>query len=211
MDISVKFDSRSCVKYLNNIASKQIPYASSVALNNIAFKVKDEEVVALEKHLDRPTPFTKRGYEVVKANKTRLVASVRARAIQGEYLKWQVDGGSRAPKAAANIVPDDVKLNAYGNIPKGSVKRMLADKRRYFSGRPNGGGPPGIWRRFGTTSKRLSASDRGRVKLQLMVKWIGSAKYAKRLPFYEVAQKTVAKIAHGEFAKALDKAISTAR
>jgi len=204
VDISVKLDSRNCIKYLNNIAAKQIPYASAIALNDIAFEVKGEEVVALKQHLDRPTPFTQRAYDVVKANKARIVASVRARAVQSEYLKWQVDGGSRAPAKVANVIPADVGRNAYGNMRTGVVKRMIADKGRYFSGRPRGhSAPAGIWQRLGGKGSRRD--------LRLMVAYDDSVKYKKILPFEDVARKTVTKIAPGKFSKALDKAIASAR
>ena len=209
--ISIKVDTKAAVKYIRGVAERQIPYACMIGLNNTAFKVKDAEVVALEKHLDRPTPFTKRGYEVVKAAKSKLVASIRARAIQGEYLKYQIFGGSRAPKAIANVLPKGAKLTGYGNLPKGAIKRMLMDKKRYFSGVPKGGGPAGIYRRLGTTSKRLAAGQRGRVKLQLMTGWIGTARYKPRLPFEQVAKDEVARVFRPEFDKALARALSTAK
>ena len=200
--ISIKIDTKAAVKYIRGVAEKQIPYACMVGLNNTAFKVKDAEVVALEKHLDRPTPFTKRGYEVVKATKQRLVASVRARQVQGEYLKWQVEGGSRRPPKVANVIPAGVGRNTYGNMKAGAVKRMVGDggdKRRFFSGKP-GSRPAGIWQRLGKGKRR---------ELRLMVAYEGSIGYEKRLPFEQVAKDEVTRVFRPEFDKALARALST--
>ena len=212
--IDIKINTKNATRFLNNIATKQIPYAAANALNNVAFKVKDEEVKALDKHLDRPTPFTKRGYEVVKANRNMLIASVRARQAQAEYLKYQVHGGSRAPKKKANVVPVGVNLNRYGNMTRNAIKRMLVDKKRYFSGKPKGWGgdaPAGVWRRLGTTNKRLKAGQRGRVQLQLMVAYEGPVEYGELLPFYQVAEVTVGKLIIPAFKAELERALSSAK
>lgn len=200
--INVAVNTSACVKYLGDVAAKQLPYAAMVALNNTAFLVKADEVTALSTHLDRPTPFTQRAYEVVKASKARLTASVRARAIQGAYLSWQVDGGTRGPKARAIVLPRDVRLNAYGNMTKGAVKSMLKDKARYFSGSPRGGGVAGIWRRMGTKGK-----SKGRGKLTLMVAYTGQASYKPRLPFMPIAEVTVGRVFRGEFMRAFGAAL----
>jgi len=158
--INVKVDTSKTRKMLENITVKQLPYAITQAINNTAFKVKDAEVKALGRHLDRPTPFTQSAYEVVKANKARLIATIKARPIQEQYLQWQVDGGSRAPRRMANVVPTaNQSRNAYGNMTKGAIKSMLGKPGLYFSGTPRGYTTPGIWKRTG--SKRDRAKGNG--------------------------------------------------
>jgi len=199
MDVSIKVDTKSVTKFLNNIADKQLAYASMNALNNTAFKVKDAEVAALSKHLDRPTPFTQRSYEVVKANKARLTATIQARAIQAGYLKLQVFGGSRSAKGKAIVIPAEVKRNSYGNMTKGAVKSLLASKTA-FSGKVGGVG--GIFKRRGRGKNQT---------IDLMVLYKPGASYSKRLPFFEVGQSEAAKILPGEFTKALAAAIGSAK
>jgi len=196
--ISIKVDTRAALKYIRGVAEKQIPYACMIGLNNTAFKVKDAEVVALEKHLDRPTPFTKRGYEVVKATKQRLVASVRARQTQAEYLKYAVSGGSRAPKKTAIVIPVNQRLNQYGNMTKGAVRGLIG-KTNTFSGKAGRSQVGGIWQRM---------KGKG---LRLMVAYESSARYEKRLPFEQVAKDEAARVFRSEFDKALARALSTAR
>lgn len=197
--IDIKINTTSATRFLNNIATKQIPYAAMNTLNTVAFGVRDEEVKALDKHLDRPTPFTKRGYEVVKASRGRLIASVRARQIQAAYLKYQVEGGSRGPKRQAIVLPRAIGVNAYGNMPKGRVKSVLAQKT-VFSGKVKGIG--GIWRRVG---------GKKNPGLKLLVKYTGKASYSERLPFYEVAQATVNRMFMVEFNGKLGRALASAK
>lgn len=201
--ISINVDYNNVIKALNNIADKQLPFAASVALNNTAWKVKDDEVKALNQHLDRPTPFTAKAYQVDKATKQRLIASVMARPIQAKYLQYAVDGGSKSssPKGKRPIVPAmDRYLNQYGNIPRGILPALAKDRKRFFSGRPKGRGASaeGLWQRDGN-------------RLRLVVAYERSVQYKARLPFYEVAEASVRQNFEREFAKAISKALRTAR
>lgn len=197
--IDIKINTKNAGQWLNNIAAKQIPYAAANTLNNVAFAVKDEEVSALGNYLDRPTPFTKRGFEVVKASRSRLIASVGARQIQGEYLKFAVEGGTRTPKKMAIVLPRAMNLNQYGNMPKGRVKSLLK-QRTVFSGKVRGIG--GIWRRVG------GKKNRG---VKLLVKYTGKAQYTERLPFVELAEVKVGLMFDQEFQAQLSKALWTAK
>lgn len=197
--IDIKLSVKNTSNWLNNVATKQIPFAAANTLNNVAFGVKDEEVKALDTYLDRPTPFTKRGYEVVKANRNRLVASVRARQAQAEYLKFQVGGGSRTPKKTAIVLPRATGLNKFGNMPRGRVKSLM-NQKTVFSGKVNGVG--GIWRRTG------GKSNPG---LKLLVRYTGEASYRKILPFANVAEVAVGKLFAPEFNKQLARALATSR
>ena len=51
---------------------------------------------------------------------------------QAEYLRFQIEGGTRTPKGTAIAVPtSNVKLNRYGNLAggQGRIKRLWAKKR----------------------------------------------------------------------------------
>jgi len=200
--ISMKIDAKAVQKALKQI-EKQMPFAISSALNNTAFAVRDEEVKALTKHLDRPTPFTSRAYNVDKATKQRLVAAVQARPMQAKYLQYAVDGGTKtaSPKGKRPIVPAmDRYLNQYGNIPRGILPALAKDRKRFFSGRPKGKGASaeGLWQRDGN-------------RLRLVVAYERSVQYKTRLPFYEVARATADRRFAIEFRKAFARAMATAK
>ena len=81
---------------------------------------------------------------------------------QAEYLRFQIEGGTRTPKGRAIAVPtSNVKLNRYGNLAggQGRIKRLLA-KKNVFQGTI--GGVAGIWQRpkRGKRSRGDSGTDR---------------------------------------------------
>ena len=61
MQVSVKSNVKEITKWTTNAQKKQIPFATSVAINNTLFDLKKEMSKQMDKKLDRPTPFTNRG------------------------------------------------------------------------------------------------------------------------------------------------------
>lgn len=218
MKITMKSkDIKKFAKSLRSLATKQIPFSASKALNDTMFDVYRAEGKALGKFIDRPRPFTTKAYRVIKANKRKLVAYLKTKQIQEGYLQWAVYGGQRAPKKTANVVPVEQRLNQYGNMPRGAVKKMLADKQRYFSGVPRGQDIAGIWRssnKYTPKVKRKGKTTPNKpryAKLRLMVAYEGAVDYDKRLPFYEIANATVRRVFRRRIMIANAYAMKTAR
>jgi hypothetical protein len=66
---------------------------------------------------------------------------------QAEYLRFQIEGGTRTPKGTAiAVLRSNFKLNRYGNLAggQGRIKRFLARKNT-FQGTING--VAGVWQR----------------------------------------------------------------
>lgn len=204
MQISVKSNIKAVLAGMNDIAKQQAPYAASLAINDTCDEIKGGWYKETIGKLDRPTPFTKNAFGVQYSRKTNLVGAVFAKDIQAGYLSWQEDGGSRAPKRVANVIPRAVPLNAYGNMTAKAVRRMLSDTKRYFSGIPRGmaGGKAGVWRRMGKG---------GRATLRQEVQWFGTAQYGKRTDYQGVADRLVARRFEMLFRSRLDRAIATAK
>lgn len=155
MQFNFSHDLEALKRRIGDTAARQIPYAASTAINRIAAGLRGEEMALMPAELDRPTPFTMRGVKYTRSSKRDLTASVYLDEIQSAYLGWQIEGGKRTPKKKALVVPASaMKLNSYGNMAKGKVQKMLADKKHYFSGKPRGGDrPAGIWKREGKGGK----------------------------------------------------------
>ena len=218
MQISVKSDVKQLTKSLTRIQRKQIPFATSKALNNVAFDVRKALQDGLETHLDRPTPYTKRGVQVEKSTKKKLIAEVGFRSktfgkgqgsvTQAEYMERQIKGGLRMPKGSAIPVPivKNLKLNKYGALTRNKVNNALGNKNKFFSGKPKGakgkGTGEGIWERYG--GKRNP-------KIKMIISWNKTTDYQARFPFKNIVTQSVRKNFRKRFDNAIREALKTAR
>lgn len=199
--------------------SSQYRFAVAVALTNTAREVAREMPAETERALDRPTSYTKGGFYATPANKETLTAVVGVKDKQAEYLKWQVDGGVRAPKRKALRLPGSgVDLNAYGNLPAGLIRQLIsrakagkrttkAQARRFgvsqehslFYGDPDGKRPAGIYKR---ENNRL-------VPVVLFPQT--TAKYEKRFDFHGAARRVALRTFEGALRSSWARALATAR
>lgn len=131
MRISVDVKGIEAVKAHLAGMGRQVSYAASQALNATGKAIAEAVPAELEKDLDRPTPFTKRGVRVLKyANKNRLETTVGFMTAQAKYMKWATDGGTRQPGAAGLKLPAAIQVNEFGNIPKGIIAKLVAVARK---------------------------------------------------------------------------------
>ena len=191
------FDAKAFEKKLTNFEKTQMPFAAAKALTDTAKDVQQELSEQLPRWIDRPTPFTQRAFGVVRATKNRLQSEVFVKAIQEQYLKYAIEGGTRTPKGTPG---GSMKLNKYGNVPslRGNKKlKALLSKPNVF--RSTIKGIDGIWQR-----------NRGGLKLlfNLNPKPIN---YEKRFPFERIAYRTAAARLHINLKRTLDHAIKTAK
>jgi len=223
MKISVKSNIKDVTKGLSRIQRKQIPFAASQTLNQLAFdltKRKGKGVLgaATATEFDKKkgkgsTPFTQRNFFFDKSNKKNLTAHVYWDIRNAEYMRFQVKGGVRSPKSKAIVVPTKnakKHLNAFGNFKKGAVTEMLRDKSKNFSGSPLGakGKSEGIWERYGRSSKR------GGQKIRKIASYTQSARYSPRFPFVAIVQRSVNDKSSGfnsKFRENLRRALASAK
>ncbi|NHC62189.1 hypothetical protein [Paenalcaligenes suwonensis] len=122
---------------------KQVPYATSIALNNIA-KAAELHVKGLMPNVfDRPTPFTLRSLRLERANKRKLEAKLSFKDFAGKgvaastYLWPQVHGGGRKKKrfehSLSQVGPSTyyvpaggAEQDAYGNMSRGQLVKVLS-------------------------------------------------------------------------------------
>lgn len=143
MKISIKDNIKDVTKQLNRVQKKQIPFATMLTLNDVAFMARKELRKQAEKKFKNPIPFTLNGFQVVKAKKNNLTSIVFIESKRYEYMKFEIFGGTRMPKARAIVVPTSkMAVNKYGNMPKNKIRTLLG-KDNVFSKTING--KPGIW------------------------------------------------------------------
>jgi hypothetical protein len=182
----------------------QFQFAVATALTREAKAVEKLLPGELASALDRPSAFTSRGTFVQAARKTDLVSVVGFKDKQASYLKWQVQGGTRAPKRQALRLPSVVQLNDQGNLPPGLIRQLIAraqagkratrtQSRRFgvsqgldlFYGEPGDGRPAGIYKRVAVSSTRHQL-------VPIVVFPKQSATYEKRFDFYGIAGRHAA-------------------
>ena len=94
------------------------------------------------------------------------------------------------------VVPAGVALNQYGNMGRNKIQQLLA-RRDTFSGVIHG--VAGIWQR----------TKKGPPKL--LVRYQGKANYRPRLPFYQIARRTISETLGRNMGSAIDYAMRTAK
>ncbi len=228
----IRVEIRGLDKTLANIAGmgKQVKFAAAVALTRTAGKVRDAMPAVMERELDRPTAFTKRGLFVKPARRDDLTAVVGFMDRQASYLKYQIAGGTRTPGSRGIKLPGNITLNSFGNIPKGLIDRLkqsaqdgslgrgiarklgVGNRRKgaapiqLFYGKPVGRGwekaPMGIWRRVPGNPGKL---------VPVIVFEDTPARYRPRFQFALAARDVVLREWDRQFSAAFDQAIRTAR
>lgn len=149
---------------------KQVRYAASRALNNVAFAASAEVKAEMKRVFKGgATPYTLAAFRVLKATRDNLTSVVELRPDSGGkaksydvVLRHLFTGGTRAWKGMEGafrrigllpdgymIVPGDAcPLDAYGNPPKSLIVQLIS----YFNA-------------FGEVGFRANMSDKRRAKL----------------------------------------------
>lgn len=203
--IDVTADFRKLERMLDDVPRRQLPFAMMLALNDTAKDVKLAEERQMERKLDRPTPFTKRGVYVKRATKKSLTAWIGVKDQQAAYLKWQAGGGVRRPKRRALVIGAGLRRNKYGNLPRNAVARALA-KPNTFATKKTGRGShlaPGIYQR--------GRKVRGKSKLKLLVAFEPRAAYKPRFPFQATARRTAESVLASHLTRRIKEAVKTAK
>jgi len=207
--------------------AKQLPFATSVALNDVAFKARTSLNGATRQYFHSPVKFTQSAFLVQKSKKADLTAYVFANNDQGRnrarYLRYGIQGGQRVAKGferyfagvdndgtlapGTALVPTSlVKTTDAGNVSLATLRSIskglsTTNKRGgFFVGTPKGGNrPPGIYRRS---------------REQLFPYFIAASdapRYTGRFPIQDIGEKIVQRNFNDLLSAALDKAMATAR
>lgn len=196
MQTSLSKDISKLTSKLDDLGRKQLPFATSLALNEVAKNAQQRAQRRMRTDLDRPTPFTIRGVRVRRSSKTKLQAEVYIQEIQAEYLQYAVKGGKRRPAKRALVVPVKLKLNKYGNIPRRKIQTLLS-RDDVFVVRDSD--KAGIYQRMKSG------------KLKMLVAFESSADYERRWPFFDIVIKEAKKRIEPAMRAALARAIATAK
>jgi hypothetical protein len=212
----------------SSVLAKQLPFATSVALNEVAFKARTSLNGATNQYFNAPTKFTQSAFLVQKSKKADLQAVVYANNQEGRsrarYLRYGIQGGARVakgferffagadndgtlPPGIALLPTSLVKLTPQGNVSIATLrsisKGLSTNNKRggFFVGTPRGAGnrPPGIYRRS---------------REQLLPYFIAASsapRYTGRFPIQDIGGKVINRNWISEFENAIERALSTAK
>lgn len=217
--INIKVDSsginkaRLFVAQINN----QLPFATSVALNQTARDVQQAFKAETSRSFINPVAYTKNAFRYNKSTKANLVAEVFADPSR-RYFPTEIFGGERLGKKyegfirglsngampRGRMVPTKIAINAAGN-PKKSLFSQIStglsttNRGGFFIGTPKGGNrAPGVYRR-------------SREKLIPYFLVIDEPKYEARFPMERVGNQTAARVFPTHLSNAINRAMASAR
>lgn len=120
IDVIVKVDTKATTQWLNDVQQKQVPFATSVALNRAAFMSLDDIRREVSDSFDRPTPWIQKSARYTKSTKANLsvtfgydVFGNKQGVTAGKVLRAQVAGGERKLKRF------EIALRRKGVLPNG--------------------------------------------------------------------------------------------
>lgn len=209
--VSIKVDMKRARRYMTNVEKKQIPFATARAITQTLHIARKDVTSQLIIDIDRPVPWTKRGFRVIGAKKTSLRGKLFIMPSQVSYLKYQIYGGVRKPKGQAlamkpaKSMPGDVRTNKYGNVPRTQHARSQLAKGA-FSGTV--AGVPGIWK---APRKTKTGKIRKGQKMKLLLAYERQAVYRPRFDFFKRGHRSINTNWARTFQKSFASAMRTAR
>ncbi len=153
--IDTSVDVRGIIKRLADIKDRQLPFATSLAINRTAQKVKAKEEHEIRDVFDKPTPYVQKSIFIKPSNKENLTARVwikdeTSKGTPGtKILRASIQGGERRLKRferalrAVGAIPSGyflipgqkAPIDQYGNVPGSFIVKMIS----YFKAFPESG------------------------------------------------------------------------
>ena len=197
--VNIKGDIKKATRFLTKVQKRQIPFATSLAINGTAKIVQANSKATMQKDLDNPTPATVKSVRVQYSSKRNLRAAVFIIPAVDKFLRYQIHGGTRSPRGRTEAVPVSIRLNKYGNIigrKAGKLKKLLG-RDDTFSGTIKG--VAGIWQR-----------GRGKMRnktVKLLVAYESRTRYRPRWDFYKYALQAANRAWRKQFNIAMRRAL----
>ena len=199
MRSSVSTNADKVAEWTKNIA-KQIPYATALAMNTLAFKARSNAKMDISKAFKSPTKFTQSAVQVNPAKKTdrKVVIGIgsgirtgKAGDPRSSYLAASIKGGLRGQKRVEKglfrglgssfkmwMPAKGEKLNKFGNMPRArqmAIAKGVVNKGSTLHNRKYFAKGNVIYEKYG----------RGLKSMKPVVVLFNNASYTKRLEFHK--------------------------
>lgn len=152
INLNCKVDIKVALKQLADVKDKQLPFATSLAINRTAQKVKLKQEHEIRDVFDRPTPFIQNSQFIKYSNKRNLTATVGVKDFSFgkgvpavKTLLAEIGGGERRLKRferalrSAGVLPNGymivpgeaADIDQYGNIKGSQIVKILSYFRAF--------------------------------------------------------------------------------
>ena len=213
--LTISVDTSRVQKMLTTLQAKQLPFATSLALNSMAFDIMRAERKAFGSIFEHPRPFTANSPIVpaaTKATRKRLSVVIAVRPEAVPYLLPYEQGGTHVIPGKLLLDPEAIKLDRYGQLTRKQVANLnqAANDPKVsgiFLGTVHG--IYGYWQRTGSgvITKHGNLRTLG---LRLLARLEQPGPVFKHLDFGRRGIALVPQIAGPAFDVALAKALATA-
>lgn len=150
MVVSITIDMSSAYEHMEKIEKHEFPLALTRAMTRSMFLISNKYLrKEIHRYVDGgAVRFSEQGILYQAASLSNVYAAVYYEK-KRHYLGLITFGGKVTPHDSANVLiePVNQRVNKYGNIPRGTLKRKKGQKHLYFVGKP-GNRPYGLYRRY---------------------------------------------------------------
>ncbi len=215
MELRVDIETAGVDRFLLQLHRNQVPFATSLALNNTGKAVQSAQQEAIRRNFKIRREWVLQGVKIARfSTKARLVVTIVIEKARDFMVKFE-DGGIKRPRGKHLAIPNEVRrtksdivgraqrpksfgFQFHSRGPKATIYK--GNRRTFLMAKPDGSG--GIFQRVGR---------RGSSRLKKLYSFTPDARIAPMLHFHEIARRVVPLVFPEEFRKAFAKALATAR
>lgn len=193
--LTLTHDTHKAIVWLTDIQKKQIPFATSLALNKTGQAIDAAMAANSAKKFILRNTWTEKGWQMNPSNKRNLnmeVGSVR------QYMERQEEGGTFTANGKSFALPKAVRPDVSKIVRRTKFPSKLLAKKGYFIKRT----------RYGTAALFKANKDKS---LTMMFALERQIKIKPNLDFDKTANALAIKLYPIEFDRAFEMALATAR
>jgi hypothetical protein len=194
--LTITLDTKPVIAKVRGIADKQIPFATALALTRTAQDAQAEIRRQMPQRFTVRNNWIQKGVIIRKATKQDLAALVIDR---DDFMTIQETGGTKTPRGRSVAVPQAVRVNKRGIVPRTQRPSALVGKPNIF--RAVIRGVDGLWQRVGPKGRGI--------KLLYVLK--PSVPIKPRFGFFETVRGVAVDRFTTQFELAFAHAVRTAR
>ncbi len=192
-EVIIKDNIKEFTRFLSRVEKKQVPFATSRAINDTAVDAQKSIQAAIPHIFDNRKKWWLKqqptGIKIKFSNKTRLTASIFTNA---PFAELQEKGGIKTPKSGGVIAVPTAKV-AKRYRKAGGARQLLQSSDKIFS------------------TKKGIFKKRGKSSITTMFVYTKTANVRRRFGFARIAEKVVKRKFNRNFATRLQQALRTAR